>query len=461
MSRRTRTTKKLAQRIDLQYFTHPHPFRQWKFWLATAVPALAAVWVLGLVLAGNNRVFSSGPMSSAHAVFANDCAACHMPQTGGGFFRNVNDAACLACHDGPIHNEHQTFTPSCASCHVDHRGAVQLAHAADASCTQCHAGLKVKGGQTKFVPVITGFTGLHPQFRAVKVGAADPGTIALNHQVHMKPGLLGPAGSGKAVQMECSDCHRTPAVEAPWPYGAAQFQRMVAKTTTENLLAPQPTRAYMTPSEYEKQCAACHTLEFDKRFAEQVPHDEPKIVMDFVVKKYRDYIAQHPAEVRRVVRFDRQLTGEPPRIVGPARNAEEWVRWQVEEAERLLWRKTCKQCHTLQLDGSASGNDSPARNPFGAMIPVVARANVPVVWMTHARFSHDSHRMLDCASCHAQATTSTKTQDILLPGIETCQKCHTGGEPSAGENCYVCHTYHDWSKRKETKGRYPISSLTQ
>ena len=33
-----RTTKKRAQRIDLNYFKRPHPFRRWRFWLSVAVP---------------------------------------------------------------------------------------------------------------------------------------------------------------------------------------------------------------------------------------------------------------------------------------------------------------------------------------------------------------------------------------------------------------------------------------
>jgi len=40
-----RTTKKLAQRIDLNYFKRPHPFRQWRFWLSVCIPAAAILWL--------------------------------------------------------------------------------------------------------------------------------------------------------------------------------------------------------------------------------------------------------------------------------------------------------------------------------------------------------------------------------------------------------------------------------
>ena len=55
---RTRTTKKLAQRIDLNYFKRPTPLKRAKFWLSVAVPALALVWIaLARIRARLARVF--------------------------------------------------------------------------------------------------------------------------------------------------------------------------------------------------------------------------------------------------------------------------------------------------------------------------------------------------------------------------------------------------------------------
>ena len=42
---RTRTTKKLAQRIDLDYFKRPNALRRWRFLLSVAAPVLAILWV--------------------------------------------------------------------------------------------------------------------------------------------------------------------------------------------------------------------------------------------------------------------------------------------------------------------------------------------------------------------------------------------------------------------------------
>ena len=189
-----------------------------------------------------------------------------------------------------------------------------------------------------------------------------------------------------------------------------------------------------------------HLLQFDKRFAEGVPHDRPGVVHAFVVQRFTEYIARHPAELRMVREPDRNLAGKPipasVRLLTPP----QWVAERVAEAEQLLWRKTCKECHSLNY-------------PAGAALPEVGRSNIPVRWMRHAAFNHEKHRMMDCTSCHAGVPASQETSDVLVPGIQTCQQCHHPGAQAAEARCFECHTYHDWSKQKPVKGRYKLSEL--
>src|SRR2546430_12724598 len=96
---RTRTTKKLAQRIDLNYFKRPTPLKRAKFWLSLAFPFLALVWIAWRGSSGDHRVYSSGRLSQAHAVLERECAACHVRQAGA-FSAKAADNACLDCHDG-------------------------------------------------------------------------------------------------------------------------------------------------------------------------------------------------------------------------------------------------------------------------------------------------------------------------------------------------------------------------
>jgi hypothetical protein len=111
MAGRTRTAKALAQRIDLNYFKRPHPFRRWKTVLSIAVPAAVLVWLAGSAAGGSKAPYSSGPVAAAHQVFGGKCERCHVTQARA-FRAHVTDNMCVSCHDAPAHKSNQTFTPA-------------------------------------------------------------------------------------------------------------------------------------------------------------------------------------------------------------------------------------------------------------------------------------------------------------------------------------------------------------
>jgi hypothetical protein len=413
MAGRIRTTKKLAQRINLDYFKTLHGIPLWRRILSGVFAIVGLGWLGWHAVAGSPKPYNAGPLAHAHALLGQKCSACHGSQAS--YQRSATDQACLACHDGPIHHADQTFTPSCASCHVEHQGTLRLASTSDRACTQCHANLTTTHGPSKFAANIRGFNSSHPEFAALRPGFSDPGTIKFNHNVHLKEDLRGPNGP---VQLKCADCHQ--------PSDAAD-------------------RSYMTPIDYEKHCASCHTLQFDRRFSESVPHKEPKVVYDFVVAKLTTYIAAHPAEIPLVDEPDKRLPSRPPQA--PARNAAEWVQQRLADAQLLLWRKSCKECHRLSYP---NGPDA---------LPVVAKAAITTRWLPHAEFDHEAHQMMQCASCHAKANESRETSDVLIPGVATCQQCHRAGNDAAEARCFECHTYHDWSKEKPVAGKFTIQQL--
>lgn len=437
-----RTTKKLAQRIDLNYFKRPHRFRRLRFWLSLAAPLIAFLWLSWNGVEGNDRAYSSGKMSSAHAVLATKCDACHL-RTAGSFSAKANDRACLACHDGPIHHANQAFTPNCSSCHEEHQGRARLAATADASCTQCHAHLTTASGPAKYAREIENFGSGHPEFAALRPGVVDPGTIKLNHAIHMRHNLAGPNGP---VQLDCDDCHRPPTSAQPLRFGsAAGIPLSIAQKS--DLPVAISERAYMAPATYAKHCVACHGLEFDKRFGESAPHDTPQVIHTFLIQRFRQYIAAHPTELREA-EPDRSLPQKPVPVAARVLTLEQWVAERVSESEELLWRKTCKQCHALTI-------------PTDGGLPTVANSNITVRWMPHANFNHERHQMLKCTECHLGALTSQETADILLPGIATCEKCHHAGTDSAEARCFECHTYHDWTKEKDVKGKLTLNGIRQ
>jgi hypothetical protein len=476
---RTRTTKKLAQRIDLNYFKRPTPLKRAKFWLSLVVPLLALIWIVWRGFSGDHRVYSSGPMSKVHAVLEKDCSACHL-RAEGAFSAKAADATCLNCHDGPIHHAEQIHATDCTTCHIEHRGRISLVATSNESCGQCHAQLITRSGNLPFWANIRSFEDGHPEFAALRTAVApaiDPGTIKLNHAVHMRP--IRPGPNGPNIQLECGNCHRSTAAEPDLTFADSKYRTATVSykdsdeflpVHAETLKPPRSEtgRELMAPVKFANACAACHLLTFDKLFDFGVPHDKPEVIHTFLVRTFREYIAAHANEVRVQRDPGRDLTGKPLpsefRILSPA----QWVTERTAAAEDLLGRKTCKQCHSLTFSAKSSrgieltvrqGNGSDKLPGVSAELPNIAPANITLRWMPHAKFDHSQHEGFTCVSCHAKGLTSTESSDVLLPGIETCKKCHAPGPEHAESRCFECHTYHDWSKRKEVTPKFTLPAL--
>jgi hypothetical protein len=479
---RTRTTKAVAQRIDLNYFKRATPFKRAKVWLAILAPAVALVWLGYFFFAGDHRVYSSGRLSAAHAVLEKQCDACHVREAGG-FSATAADAACLACHDGPPHHEFKTKQLACIDCHTEHQGAIRLTAVSSKSCALCHARL-----QTATWGHIENFEKSHPEFAALRNAAGatrDPETIKLNHALHMKAIRRGP--SAPLAQLDCSDCHR-PALsaDARWEYGDTTYAAATVSYTaaqefetggSRGLPTKQPSsdRQLMAPVKFANACAGCHSLAFDKRFEEGAPHDTPEVVHTFLVKKFSEYIAAHSAELREVQEPQRNLAGRAASPEGRTVSAAQWVRERVAVSEELLWHKTCSQCHAISGTalqdvriarwGTAGGKRGAGATSTGGAVgadtklPIIAAAHTKLQWLPHARFDHDAHTGFSCTGCHQNALKSTETSDILIPSIAICQTCHAAGPGYASSQCSECHTYHDWSKRKEVQPTFTFPAL--
>jgi len=476
---RTRTTKKLAQRIDLNYFKRPTPLKRAKFWLSLLLPLLGLIWIASRGLSGDHRVYSSGRMSQVHAVLEKECAACHVQQADS-FSAKAASKACASCHDGPVHHSPPERSAHCAECHTEHRGRINLSAASNQACAICHRDLQSHGPPSNYENRILSFEDSHPEFAALRTVAAvparDPGTIKLNHAIHLKPIRRGP--TGPIVNLECGNCHHATAADADLTYADPKYRAASVSYKESNEVlpthvgTPKPPhpitgRELMAPAKFANACSSCHLLTFDKRFDEGVPHDKTEVVHAFLVKKFREYIAAHPSESRIVREPNRDLTGKPlpeVRILTPA----QWVTERTAEAEDLLWRKTCKQCHTVmpfekssqrKIEVSSRPDGSPEISGISAELPSIAPSHNTLQWMPHAKFDHSAHTGFTCVSCHEKALTSTETSDVLLPGIVTCQTCHAPGPDHAESRCFECHTYHDWSKRKEVKPTFTLPAL--
>jgi hypothetical protein len=198
----------------------------------------------------------------------------------------------------------------------------------------------------------------------------------------------------------------------------------------------------MQEIDYYRQCSSCHPLLVDARIAEPAPHKKPEIVVAFLTTQFQGYIAAHPEELA--------APADSPRIprvkvaVSP-HTRDEWVRQRVEETERLLWTKTCAECHSIDGAGVLP-------------LPEVRKTNLTTRWLRHGSFDHAAHAATECVSCHVGANNSEKTSDVLIPGIDNCRVCHNSQKTnsSASDKCFECHQYHDWSREEPRHGARPV-----
>ena len=433
---RQRTTKLVARRHDLNYFKRMSPIRAWQWWLAGAAIVVAVVWFGSTTLVHGGSALSAGPVDSSHAVFGERCELCHVPVMGASFAmrKKVPDSACLRCHVASPHHPSETVAkPTCGSCHVEHVGAMHLAAVADRNCTQCHAQLEARGGVLKVAASIHSFAGDHPEFRELRTVSMDDRAAAFalkfDHAGHMKAGLRGPHG---VVTLECGICHRA-GMDANGRRGSG-----------------------MVAVNYKTSCSECHSLQFDAHIQQEAPHDKPEVVRDFVVKSITEFAGAHPEVVAAEIRKWPLEAPLPNHVVmAPPRSSREWIANRVMRSEVILWREKCGICHRAEGD---------------VALPQFEVTKQPVKWFAAAVFSHPAHGAVACEECHAKALTSSSGKDLLLPGIETCRKCHDGMSRPEGpalkaghaeSGCFLCHLYHGTEYGKLTAMGFKLGQLVR
>ena len=372
---------------------------------------LAVLWIVG----ADKTAFSPGKLSKAHTKFNNNCTRCHTVA-----WHTVLDTDCLECHKDKKkpHNENQIRTPICIQCHFEHKGNPVLADIEDKFCTQCHSDLKIKGyiPSSTYETQILSFNSGHPEFAVVarlseqngkmvrvrladKKNLRDNTPIKLNHKKHLDPKLM-------KKNLSCKDCHQV-------------------DTNGE----------YTLPIEYERNCAGsgCHTLDVKTRSSRVtviVPHEETKMVRDFLQKFYTESAINNANRIG----------------LGNASAIKQWVSQNVKEAENSLFKeKKCDECHTIEVADSG--------------LSKVVEPQIPFRWLPHSTFDHDLHVKtlnLKCSSCH-EAEKSEMTTDVLMPSIDKCQECHSP-EGGAKTECVLCHLYH---QRKETAAMEGSKSIKE
>jgi hypothetical protein len=443
--------------IELDYVRRPSPLARWRkyFLLLSWVGGIAAaVGLIGWAVAGlpqPRTVYAGGPVSTAHAQFYDKCEFCHTETfaTWGRLWRHddarrsIPNATCAGkCHDGPPHHDTALGTLDCVGCHREHRGQPILASVADEHCTACHADLQTRSGETKFDRHVRAFPNNHPEFGQYRgEPLTDPGTIKFNHQVHLKPGLLGPDRKPLDKPLDCAKCHQ-----------------------------PDPAGGYMLPIRYDEHCKSCHPLSV------QLSGTLADKSLQEAAERFRRQPAPHPrkgqaaADVRNALRGRLLTFARQPGILAKAKEESQpipmpgwqraapvldkeldWVNAQLHDIECTLFDHAggCVYCH--------HETTRPDKRPDG--LPGYAPPNLKDRWFPSSRFAHETHRLLGCLACHEKTAASTKTSDVLMPVRAQCQQCHKPGG-GARTDCVECHLYHDRKLDRGLNGQLTIEDCS-
>ncbi len=453
--------KSLPPWEELDYHRRPRGLRNWRYWVTLTCCVGATAFASWSVRPAHHWVHQATPVSVAHAMFNQDCARCHVEAlrpiqrlVSGDTVRSVSDTTCNSCHHGPIHKLQQVRDPGCATCHREHRGKPILAHVADAHCADCHQNLQRKDGAPARFANISAFSTDHPEFRAVLPGSVDPARLRFNHKFHLELDLKTLRDHGSpglerfGDRLDCITCHQ-----------------------------PDAERRYMLPLQYERHCASCHPLgvqlvgDFQVEGAQAAaeafrqkpaPHREPSVVRAVLRERLVEFARQHPVVpgATPAAERDRVIPGRESR---PLTEREWlWVKGRLQEAEELLFiQKQLSRMEKPLFQSSANCahcHSRKATSPGRDGLPDYEPTNIPARWFPHSIFRHDSHRMLQCTACHAQAQTSTQTSDILLPKREACLPCHHPGR-GARTDCVHCHTYHDRTRERSVNGSHTLEGF--
>lgn len=404
-------------------------------------PLLCAALLLCAYAWRRQALFSPGPLAPGHAMLGADCLRCHsaafprLQRAGSAPAALQGNRDCLRCHQRTIGHSARTATathhervPSdgraCATCHQEHQGRA-LTQVDDAPCLGCHADLTRVQSAVLVTARISG-PDTHPEFRWLAERRPDPGVLRFNHRRHLHDRLPGPDGA--LVTLTCQDCHRPDGLAIAWRFAAQRGAPAAEVTTT---LA---RGEHMAPIAYDAHCAGCHAL-IPSAAGVALRGDD---AVDRGAVPHRT-----PAAIRTYLRGQRDQAGAALRAP------------QIQALERSLYQQEglgCQRCHQLQPGAKEGGEADP--------LPLVTPTALPSRFFPRARFTHARHSaaalggyaaegLPDCLACHPRAVESTRTADVLVPGIAECRRCH--GAPSGRglssrggvvARCTTCHSYH-------------------
>ncbi len=370
-------------------------FLAWPVW-SYFHPRIAATHIAGHTADGS---WSAGPLSLAHASLETNCKACHI-----GAFVAVSDSSCKACHK----ETHDHADPRRLAAAMPSPGGFDGFKRAVAisfgkipgRCVDCH---QEHLGATTMAKTEQRFctdchADLDARLKDSRIG--DAGDFAKSHP-EFRPLVVTPGGFTRID----FDAHPKEASNLRFPHklhlsptgGVARMAQTQGKglPACADCHTRDPSGPGFRPVSMEKNCESCHSLAFDR--------------VGGTVRRLR-----HGDAAQAIADLTRAKGGRANAI-------------------RILFGRSgaCTDCHVVRQPDATGG---------WRVVP----ARFTERYLTRGWFDHDAHRVTQCATCHA-AKASTKSSDLLIPGIATCRQCHGGNvarPPKVASSCILCHSYH-------------------
>ena len=469
------TQKQIAQRYEDRVAARyaRSPWRRWRFWISCVLVAGGAAVIFLMQEQTPPAFFNTGPLSLHHRALESNCASCHKPEALGlgavgqerlvqvvrDRFRNGApsfprlDQACMTCHKAhDFHEPNVVENRSCSACHTEHQGPGAMPAVTSLDCAACHndrsimqasaqLGKQIPPSHFRLNPKVAGpawaqpetlklprpadgytsafasFSQGHPPFQLHRENIRESDVLRFNHQRHLAGADIPLTKAGG--KLDCASCHQ-----------------------------PEPNGRYMKRVSFEANCQECHALQFDvKNPSFQLPHGDAQLVRTFL----RTLPAQYGEFARRQgMKSEAQVSEFTSRQIrqlltqfGSAEELERAVFFtknpykaaaQTNAGTRANYAG-CAYCHEVKQSGGGAFPKPEITAPL-----LIDR------WMPHGNFNHARHESVSsCKECHAAATTSQLTSDVLIPTKESCATCHSEtAQPTkrAREDCATCHLYH-------------------
>ena len=492
-----RNQKQLSERLkgNLDYLQKPHPWRSLRFVVSslTLVAGIAAIPAYYFLHAPESFV-NPGPISRAHAPFAQNCSSCHNQtqlirsdshQAGKiletEYWVNI-DKKCGDCHTyfsfhapnvvkdptRPVGTGAQSENSSCTACHREHATSDKMLPTESKNCSACHNrndlmqisskdglnrslnefprkpanGLlyfpkyRPREGYSKAFPA---FDQGHPGFQIQTAKLKDPDTLQYNHQRHEGQDI---PKTEKGKKLECNYCHKTDAT-------GTNFQKIT----------------------FEVSCKYCHELALDPNISTgtdtntaglSIPHGDPEKVRSFLRtlgNQYVEYFIR--SQNMSSAQATQAATGALQKLaqsygvgatdyaqLGP--KLENKVFYSKEHStagiSALKRRAEGGQDNTTYFPGCAFCHQVTA--PVPNVTPTITKAVIFDRWLGDGEFNHAKHTQQSCEQCHNSVHTSRLTSDINIPTQQSCTECHNSKPNGVANSCMDCHHYHNDPRMK-------------